>query len=204
MRMRVSIDPGHGGSNKGADMGPMIEKRYTFSLSGLLMETMPDGIDAFRTRDRDDYVKLVERARIAKEVDADLTISLHVNGQDSRMVPVNKRLRGCLTFFFEGDELAEAAAKGIIEAMPEALKPRFRGGLVQLTRKRPSGTDAWLRRVWNVLSPYETPALLLECGYYSHPDDLAALMNPVSRREISAAIVHGIIKAKEHRDAGNI
>ena len=56
MRMRVSIDPGHGGSNKGADMGPMIEKRYTFSLSGLLMETMPDGIDAFRTRDRDDLI----------------------------------------------------------------------------------------------------------------------------------------------------
>lgn len=77
----VVIDPGHGGENAGAIYGGYIEKTLTLNTAMAMKEELEkyDGIKVYLTREEDVDVSLAERAAFAKEVDADLLLSLHYN-----------------------------------------------------------------------------------------------------------------------------
>lgn len=77
----VVIDPGHGGKNAGAIYGGYIEKTLTLNTAKAMKEELEkyDGIKVYLTRDSDVDMELRERAAFAKEVDADLLLSLHYN-----------------------------------------------------------------------------------------------------------------------------
>lgn len=77
----VVIDPGHGGKNAGAIYGGYIEKTLTLNTAKAMKEELEkyDGIKVYLTRDSDVDMELGERAAFAKEVDADLLLSLHYN-----------------------------------------------------------------------------------------------------------------------------
>ncbi|MDD6658020.1 MAG: N-acetylmuramoyl-L-alanine amidase [Lachnospiraceae bacterium] len=77
----VVIDPGHGGKNAGAIYGGYIEKTLTLNTAKAMKEELEkyDGIKVYLTRDSDVDMELGERTAFAKEVDADLLLSLHYN-----------------------------------------------------------------------------------------------------------------------------
>lgn len=77
----VVIDPGHGGKNAGAIYGGYIEKTLTLNTAKAMKEELEkyEGIKVYLTRDSDVDMELGERAAFAKEVDADLLLSLHYN-----------------------------------------------------------------------------------------------------------------------------
>lgn len=77
----VVIDPGHGGKNAGAIYGGYIEKTLTLNTAKAMKKELEkyDGIKVYLTRDSDVDMELGERAAFAKEVDADLLLSLHYN-----------------------------------------------------------------------------------------------------------------------------
>ena len=77
----VVIDPGHGEKNAGAIYGGYIEKTLTLNTAKAMKEELEkyDGIKVYLTRDSDVDMELGERAAFAKEVDADLLLSLHYN-----------------------------------------------------------------------------------------------------------------------------
>lgn len=77
----VVIDPGHGGENAGAIYGGFIEKTLTLNTAKAMKEELEkyDGIKVYLTREEDIDMSLAERAAFAKEVDADLLLSLHYN-----------------------------------------------------------------------------------------------------------------------------
>ncbi len=92
----IVIDAGHGGADNGA-----IGRRYTKEKDICLkiaqeLAKLIRKDKLFRvtlTRDRDVYVPLEKRARIANEAHADLFISIHVNAN------VNRQARGSQVFF---------------------------------------------------------------------------------------------------------
>lgn len=77
----IVIDPGHGGSNSGANMYGPIEKDMTlntaFSMYRLLSQF--DNVRVYLTRSGDVDVSLDERAAMAAGVNADFLFSLHYN-----------------------------------------------------------------------------------------------------------------------------
>jgi len=78
----VVIDPGHGGHDPGAHGLNTVEKDVVLDVSkrlrDLLSEKYPQ-IKVIMTRDRDVFIPLFERARIANDAKADLFISVHAN-----------------------------------------------------------------------------------------------------------------------------
>lgn len=80
----VVIDPGHGGKDPGT-ISPdkkTSEKTLTLKISKMLAERIREGypdVTVKLTRENDTFVDLVERARIATRVDANLFISVHIN-----------------------------------------------------------------------------------------------------------------------------
>jgi len=81
----VVIDPGHGGKDPGAVSNGFYEKVIALATSLKLGKTLQDnGINVIYTRDRDQFVNLLERANIANKSDAQLFLSIHCNAHSSQ------------------------------------------------------------------------------------------------------------------------
>ncbi len=124
---------------------------------------------------RDD---LQARADIANRLGADLLISVHANGADSRSV------RGYETF----SALRDARARVLnIIVQREVIR---RTGLVDRKAKY---TDFYVLRWANM------PAILVEAAFISNPRDAYLLKQPWFRRRIAASIATGVDRwMKEH------
>lgn len=79
----VVLDPGHGGENLGADYNGYIEKEMNMIVANAMYEELSkyEGITVYMTRtgDVETDISLKDRAKIAKEVNADYLFCLHFN-----------------------------------------------------------------------------------------------------------------------------
>jgi len=78
----VVIDPGHGGKDPGASGGKIKEKDVVLAIGlkvGALIASNFEDVKVIYTRDKDIFIPLNERAKIANENKADLFISIHAN-----------------------------------------------------------------------------------------------------------------------------
>lgn len=83
----VVIDPGHGGKDFGASVGNAREKDIVLDLAlrlGNSIKSKYPDTKVIYTRSTDVFIPLHERARIANKNKADLFISIHVNGAESK------------------------------------------------------------------------------------------------------------------------
>jgi N-acetylmuramoyl-L-alanine amidase len=86
-RVRVMIDPGHGGKDPGA-IGPtgLKEKDVVLAIGRKIREKMSGSgeFDVRMTRDEDVFIPLEERTAMANKGRADIFVSLHINASPNR------------------------------------------------------------------------------------------------------------------------
>jgi N-acetylmuramoyl-L-alanine amidase len=86
-RVRVMIDPGHGGKDPGA-VGPtgLKEKDVVLAIGRKVREKLSRSgeFDVRMTRDGDVFIPLEERTAMANKARADLFVSLHINASTNR------------------------------------------------------------------------------------------------------------------------
>ena len=77
----IVIDPGHGGTNLGAEPGNFYEKEINLITAKAMKEELEtfDGVTVYLTREDDRSLSLEERASFAANVNADFLFSLHYN-----------------------------------------------------------------------------------------------------------------------------
>lgn len=83
----IVLDAGHGGKDPGAmGRGGTAEKHITLNVTLLLRDLITKrlGTQVVMTRDRDVFVELEDRAKMANRQDADLFVSIHVNSHPQR------------------------------------------------------------------------------------------------------------------------
>lgn len=90
----VVLDPGHGGPQPGAvAKSGVAEKDIAFRVAKLTrVELARVGVKVILTRDKDVYIRLRARTRLANRHNADVFISIHANSS-----PTDTR-RGCETY----------------------------------------------------------------------------------------------------------
>lgn len=89
----IVLDPGHGGSNEGAEYlveinSDVLEKDLNLRLAQLLKEELekhPD-IEVCLTREEDIEKSLKNRAEYAAQMEADIMVSLHFNASETHQV----------------------------------------------------------------------------------------------------------------------
>jgi len=77
----IMIDPGHGGQDSGAVGNGVSEKVVTLGVANALAKALRD-TGRYRvalTRDKDIFIRLGDRVRIARSADADLFVSIHAD-----------------------------------------------------------------------------------------------------------------------------
>lgn len=213
----VVIDPGHGGDKDGA-VGPDGQKEKALALSiaaRLEEELVARGYRVRLTRRSDVGMGLAPRIELANEEGADLFVSVHANSVAEK----RERVQGVETYFLSArasDAQAQAVASKENADDPEAPADKASSALdfilqdlarteahagssrlaVEIHRHLVAGTGARDRGVrqapFFVLSGARMPAVLVEVGYISHPEEARRLADEDERRRIARSIADGI------------
>ena len=221
----IVIDPGHGGENTGAKGSEGIEEKeitllLAQTLRSRLVERLPVRVVLTRTEDVD--LPLDTRTAIANQQKADLFISLHVNS-----VP-GPSAHGAETYFLNlqaSDERAEQAAA--MENRADPLPPSEGDPLYDLqlilwdlAQSHYLAESQRLARLvqeelnetlhlanrgvkqapFRVLVGAAMPAVLVECGFLSNPEEEAKLLDPAYRAELVDSLVRAVVRYRAQRE----
>jgi len=211
-RRIVVIDAGHGGKDPGAIGGERQEKDLTLAAALGLRDRL-EKTGRYRvvlTRDRDVYVPLDARVQIARKANADLFISLHADsGPDEsvrgasvytladRAVGRSARLVTRDDWFMTAGYHSDQSVSGILFDLTQRATKNRSATFAQLLLDEVGDEQALLRRSHReaglaVLLAPDVPAVLLEMGFITNPDDQAFLADPASRGRLVAAVATAI------------
>ncbi len=172
---RIVIDPGHGAEDRGRTYGDVTEADLVWDLARRLEGQMvATGMEALLTRGLDNCPAEAERARFANEAGADLFLSLHVDANHSPLA------QGVACFHFGGGNGTTTSTVG--EALADIIQRELaaRTGL-QDCRTHP--------KTWDSLRMTRCPAVRIEIGYLTNPQDRAKLTEPTFRDLVAERIL---------------
>ena len=222
----IVIDPGHGGHDAGA-VGPsgLQEKELSLDIArrvaALLQEEL--GVRVVLSRARDQFVGLRERTALANRERADLFVSIHVNAAPGGGAT------GTETYFLS-NEATDGAARRAAEyenrlisvdtgargAAPDVLRSilwdlaqsDFQQESSRAAEALQNSLDRALRRPsrgvkqapFYVLGGAAMPAVLVEIGFISNPQEEQRLRDDGYRDRIARALAAGVSAYKRSYD----
>ncbi|HUR91898.1 MAG TPA: N-acetylmuramoyl-L-alanine amidase [Gemmatimonadaceae bacterium] len=208
--------------------GPRInEKHITLAVSRLVAEMLrAEGVDVVMTRTRDTLIALSDRGRIANRNRADLFISVHVNAAPTTWRNAAQAGRGFETYFLAEAKTEEArrveqmenesvrfetganAPKGdplsfIINDMAQNEHLRESNDLAEsiqqgLARIHPGPNRGVKQANFAVLRTSFMPAVLVEIGFGTNPEEAAFMNDLAKQRVIARAIADGALEYLDH------
>lgn len=203
-RRVIVLDPGHGGNDIGV-RGPdgSFEKAITLNLARIIAKALKPEYQVVFTRNGDYQVDLTRRTSIANHKKADLFISIHTGG--SRRYHANRR-----AVYYFNNANQKKTAYGKRQGDPKDVDGSImRWDTIQLRHQTASrifadcirdqlanitgisGIDvngASLR----VLEGADMPAIMIEAGYLTNPQNEKRLNDPGFLSEVAEGIRNGI------------
>jgi len=188
----VWLDAGHGGIDGGTSAmhnGVMyLEKDIALNIVLMvyeMFEQSDSGIKAFLTRSSDIFVPLHDRPKMWND-SADLVVSVHVDYYEG---PTAHQVSGVQVNYYD------TVNTGRVNLTNAQFAQIIQDHLVQETGAR----DRRIRgdRAFIVCSHSTMPALLVETGFMSNPEELALLVTQEYQRQIAFAIYNAIVEAFE-------
>ncbi|WP_224373079.1 N-acetylmuramoyl-L-alanine amidase family protein [Hyalangium versicolor] len=217
---RIVIDAGHGGSQEGAKgSGTLIEKEVVLQIAKKLRERLETemGAQVFLTREKDGTLPLPQRVDFANSKRPDLFISIHANSMPTKKM--RERAEGIETYFLSATasgasaratadrENAEAGASHTVQsdstlsfilndlARMEAHvdSSRLAYSIHQQLISATGASDRGVQQApFFVLMGVESPAVLIEVGYISHPQEGPQLGKAEYQEKLISAIAQGV------------
>lgn len=209
--LRVTIDPGHGGSDNGAVHDSIKESDIALGISKKLLTLLKKDKSfkpqILRTKNKD--ISLESRVHLSHRFDADLFISIHANASP------NKKARG--TEFYIQNQLPVDEENLFLahhehqqqEKTKEVKKSDIQSILFDLKKSqkvlKSYQLSSYLRKHWPqkknqmirqgpfyVLSQPEIPSVLVEVGYLSHPKERQNLKASWYQKKVAQRIYNGL------------
>lgn len=185
--MRIAIDAGHGGYDSGA-VAPDgtkekdIALQYAKDLAVILKDI---GHEVMLTRVNDDFVGLTLRANRADDWNADALISLHANAAGNTAAHGAWIIYDDRTAVDKGIALAEAIFNELLH-VPDITDEDPEAEIY------PDGSPWVGGRQLAVISKTKCPAVLVELGFLTNPEDLEDLLTDDIRTRVCKAIARGV------------
>jgi N-acetylmuramoyl-L-alanine amidase len=193
----VVLDAGHGGRDPGAvGRTGLREKELTLDVANRVKAHLAAaGVRVVMTRDSDRFIELADRPMLAARGKGDLFVSIHMNATESRSV------QGIETFVVPAPDYPPTTESKFTRKYPAvpnnqfnhsntALGNQIQKALVGITRAEDRGLK---RARFMVLKNSAMPAVLVECGFLSNPQEEQKLATPSYRETLAMGIAQGIM-----------
>lgn len=196
----VILDPGHGGKDSGSANKLGAEKAYNLALARRLrMKLEALGYRVIMTRDRDEFLDLNQRVEIANAVkEAAIFISIHFNsGARAQASGIETFTLSPVGVAHYGEGLKPSDAMELQgnyqDSANIALATSVHGCI--LRRLSANTVDRGIKRArFNVLSGVRHPAILLEGGFMSNPEEARLIDTPIYQDALAQGVVDAIIR----------
>lgn len=168
----VVIDPGHGGFDRGGIPSNIIpEKGVALDVARRLRAYLADaGFRTVMTRSSDSFVTLDRRVEIANRQRRAIFVSIHFNSAKRR------------------------GANGIETFYGSARAKRLASLIQRNAMKTTSGENRGIKKArFYVLRRSRIPAVLIECGFLTNPQDARRASRPAYRDQLARQIARAII-----------
>lgn len=190
-RIKVIIDPGHGGIDQGASGDLRIgEAPINLKISEKLMQFLEgSGFDVEMTRYEDEGLyslktktirakkneDLTKRVELINESDADIVVSIHLNSFPQ------KQYYGAHVFYQNNNMDGKIAA----EILQDSLK-----NILDKENKRVPQVKKGIK----IMDDTTVTVLLIECGFLSNPSEEKRLVSEEYQEKTAWAIYAGLMK----------
>ena len=198
----IVIDAGHGGIDGGASAthGFTTFKEATIALQiSLKLKSYLEigGYNVHMTRTTDTYVELVDRAKFANNIMADLFISVHCNSFTSpsatgvEVLYTEKSMDSSvrdelISMGYEDPEINKQNRINQSKSLATIISKNLADSIGLVNRGAKSQNI-------NVLRNTIMPAVLVECGFISNPNDILLLSLDSNQDTIARAITNTLV-----------
>lgn len=221
----VAIDPGHGGKDVGAvSASGVMEKDLTLAVAKELkrqIDAQP-GMRAVLTRDGDYFVSLTKRPQIARELNADVFLSLHADSYKNRnisgasfYVTSNKGASSHLAKFVaahsntsdhdlidgvelwnrqQANSIGQVAMRSSIDDSQKLGQHLKQGFKLAGIRLQHSQVQS---ANFMVLKNIDMPSVLVEMGFISNPEQDRLLRHGAYQARLASSLVSGLVRFVE-------
>lgn len=215
----IAIDAGHGGQDPGA-IGPAgtYEKNVTLTVAKLLAARIDaePGMKAVMIREKDEFVPLRTRFEKARELKADLFVSIHADAALNRNAvgssvytlstrgASNEAARYLAERENRSDLVGGVSLNGKDQMLAAVLLDLSQGATLEassqaaeyllsaLTRTGKAHKRYVERANFAVLRSPDVPSVLIETGFISNPDEERKLNDPSHRVRLADALLAGV------------
>jgi N-acetylmuramoyl-L-alanine amidase len=218
----IVIDPGHGGDDLGTrGSGGATEKDIALQIARRLRTMIESrlGLRVFLTRDDDRAMSLDDRSAYANSQRADVFISVHANAA------VSGALKGAEVYYLSPDRVDQARSGESNEALLPALggtsrlidlvpwetaQTRFvdqssalASAVEQALRARVEMSPRGVQQApFRVLVGATMPAVLVEVGYLSNPEQEQALVSGGYQDQVAQSLFNAVIQFRAQYERG--
>ena len=186
----VYLDAGHGGYDPGASYFGISEKSLNLAIQSRVKAKLEaEGYQVVTTRTSDTYVDLTDRSRAANASESDIFVSIHINASGSSAA------QGIETYYYQPYAEYPSRINATYHANPtrlsmsDTLANAIQSSLINATGAQNQGVK---RQTFAVLRETTAPAVLLELGFLSNPQEAARLNTSAYQETLANAIVAGI------------
>ena len=203
----VIIDPGHGGRDPGCVNSLGTEAGYNLKVAKLLKaQLLKYGFKVVMTRDSDRFISLSQRVIIANKYRNAIFVSIHFNSIGGA---ARSQARGIETFTLSPEGVAHYGSS--VKASDLRKKPGTQQDSANMAlatavhwqiirsladKKKGPGIvipDRGIRRArFNVLTGVKHPAILIEGGFMSHPEESRHIHKPTYQSTMAKAVCNAI------------
>lgn len=177
----VVIDPGHGGYDYGAVRDKVREAHLNLAIAEYIREPLEnEGIKVYFTRENDIFLSLETRPAFSTEIEADMFISIHQNTHSS-----SKEQGMCVYYSKDNNDALE---NGFCS---KVLGQKMIKNLYYDIGVRSNGL---LTTPLSVTAHNKVPAILIECGFMTNPEEFAKLQDPAYQKEFAENLAKSVIE----------
>ncbi len=185
------IDPGHGGEDGGAVASDGSKESELNLAIALKAEALCRflGIESVMTRNSEtlDYPESADTIRAKKQADQKARISLINSAPNGILLSIHQNLYPSASpsgsqVLYSKNENSIALAEIMQNKLTTHLDPDNRRGIAQIA------DSIYLMKY------AKCPAVLVECGFISNPEELAMLKNDVYQQKLAAAMIASYIE----------
>jgi N-acetylmuramoyl-L-alanine amidase len=219
-KVRITLDPGHGGKDPGSISGRYVEKKIVLEITKNLQSMLNQHpmFQAQLTRSSDRFLSLRKRSRIARAQQADLFIAIHADNFP------NPRAHGVSIFSLSDKGASSEAARWLAEkdnhsellggTQLDSNNALLRSVILDLEQNASIKTaldighnlltslktiahlhsNVTEQAAFVVLKSPDIPSLLIEVGFISNPLEARRLTNPKYQKKLAHSIAYGIWK----------